>query len=85
MVKILIGLGSFLLGSLVTICVAYVAQGKDIAYIKGQLTSLLKFHEKLSKLYEKMVAVEKDVTKIQMDLNSAHGKIRDLQNTGGFG
>lgn len=79
MIKTLIGVGGFLGGSLLTLSVAYVTQGRDLAYIKGQLTSLLKFHSKLSKLYETMVVMEKDVVKLHSDLNQAHGKIRDLQ------
>ncbi len=79
MIKALIGVGGFLGGSLLSLSIAYITQGKDLAYIKGQLTSLLKFHSKLSKLYETMVIIEKDVVKLNLDLNQAHAKIRDLQ------
>ena len=77
--NILLCVGSFLGGYLLSLSIAYVVLGKDIAYIKGQLTNLLKFHDKLSKLHEKVVVLEKDVSKAQGDLNYAHGRIRDIQ------
>ena len=69
----------FLGGSLLSLSTAYVIMAKEIAFIKGQLTYLLKFHEKLSKLYERQVVLDKDMSKIGSDLNQAHAKIRDLQ------
>ena len=77
--KIVIGTVTFLGGSLLSLATTYVLLSKEISYIKGQLTYLLKFHEKLSKLYERQVILDKDITKIGMDLNQAHAKIRDLQ------
>ena len=69
----------FLGGSLLSLSTAYVIMAKEIAFIKGQLTYLLKFHEKLSKLYERQVVLDKDMIQIGSDLNHAHAKIRDLQ------
>ena len=81
-IKIALALISFVSGCMLSMAAAYVVAVKDIAYIKGQLASLLKFHEKLSKLYDRQVVLEKDMSKAKMDLNQAHEKIRKLAGGG---
>ena len=79
MVKILLSLISFLGGSLVSLAISYVVFSRDLAYIKGQLTSLLKIGDKLSDTNRSIAVLKEAMVKAQSDLNHAHGKIRDLE------
>lgn len=78
-IKLAIGLLSAAGGSLVSLGTAYFILAKEIAYIKGQLSHLLKFHERLSKLYERQVNLDRDLSNHKKDIDFAHDKIRSLE------
>ena len=77
--QLLIGLLSFLGGSLISISVTYALFHSKLAYIKGQLESLLKLGDKLDETNVSVVILKEAMVKAQADLNHAHGKIRELQ------
>lgn len=79
MVKALLSTLSFLGGSLLSLAISYVVFSRDLAYIKGQLTSLLKVRDILDDTNRSIAILEKGIIKAQSDLNHAHGKIRDLE------
>lgn len=82
MVKILLSTLSFLGGSLLSLAISYVIFSRDLAYIKGQLASLLKLGEKLDDTNRSVAILEKEHVQTRTDLNHAHGKIRDIQKAG---
>lgn len=53
--------------------------GKDIAYIKGQLSQLMTIHDHHQKLRDKHAGLEKEHGKTRTDLNRAFERIKSME------
>ncbi len=86
--RLVIGIGSALVASLVTLAGAYVLVSTKLAFIQGQLTQLMEIHKTVGKVRDKVVAVAAAQDKMKVDLDQAHVRIRGLHtklNTNGSG
>ncbi len=70
------------LGALVTGLGSYILFGRDIAFIKGQLTLIMGRVSKAEENEKKLVVHELQIDKLQSDCNQAHSKIRSIQGGG---
>lgn len=67
------------LSALLTGGVAYMAVGRDLAFLKGQNSMILQQLAIVGRLKDKLVAMELAQAKQNADLNHAFDKIRDVQ------
>ena len=77
--KLLWAIGSFLGGSLLSLAAGYVVFAKDIAFIKGQLTGLLKLGDTLADTNRSIVILDRNQVKLKADLDAAHTMLRELK------
>jgi hypothetical protein len=68
-------------GGFLSLITAYYTTGKELAFIKGQLSQLMHFFGKVEACEKQVVLVTADVIKLQKDVTSAHEKLRVLQKT----
>jgi BMFP domain-containing protein YqiC len=66
-------------GGFVSLVVAHFAVGKDVAFVKGQLSAVIQQLDMVRRLKEKLAASDTVLTKARVDLDHAFDKIRDLQ------
>jgi hypothetical protein len=78
-IKLLWAIGGFLGGSLLSLCAAYVATIRDVAFIKGQLQNLLKLGDILADTNRSIVIMDRNQITMKKDLDAAHSAIRDLK------
>jgi len=66
-------------GAFIALIVAYYTVGKDVSFIKGQLTLVMERLKQIDKLFEAHGNMERTLNDKKHSLDSAHEKIRDLQ------
>ncbi len=67
-------------GAFVALVCAFYAVGKDLSFLKGQMTMILTQLDLVRRLKEAVIELRQDVAKAKHDLNSAFEKIRTLEN-----
>lgn len=72
-----------LMAAIATLIGAYFSFSRDILrelhFIRGQNSFLLKRFEMLDKVQERIAAMDRDADRLKYDLNNAWTKIRDLK------
>ena len=66
-------------GAFFALVAAYYTVGKDVSFIKGQMLLIMERLKQLDKIFEAQGKLEKDMIDKKHSLDSAHDKIRDLQ------
>jgi hypothetical protein len=66
-------------GAFISLLVNHFVLGKDVSFIKGQLSLVMGQLGKTDKLFETLGKMEKDLVDKKHSLDSAHEKIRGLQ------
>jgi len=82
-IKLLWAIGGFLGGSLLSLCTAYFVTIRDIAFIKGQLQSLLKLDKTLAETNRSIVILDRNQITLKKDVDAAHNSIRELKKASG--
>lgn len=78
---VIVSIGSGLLGALVATVVAHFVAGRDVAYMKGQLSQLMNIHDRVSKV-EQGHAILRDAHKnLRDDVNKLGAKVRSSSPT----
>ncbi len=65
-------------GALVSLAAAYWFIGRELAWIKGAMTNLVSIAKDFHDEKIKRVLLDADVKKVQIDVNQAHVKLREL-------
>jgi len=68
-------------GALVSLAIAYWAVGREIAWIKGAMTSLVGIAKEFHDEKIQRVILAQRVDKAQADVNAAHDSIRTLKRS----
>ena len=66
-------------GAFIALIVAYYTVGKDVSFIKGQMLLIMERLKQLDKLFESQGVIEKSLIDKKHSIDSAHEKIRELQ------
>lgn len=66
-------------GAFIALIVAYYTVGKDLSFIKGQMMLIMERLKQLDKLFETQGVIEKSLIDKKHSIDSAHEKIRELQ------
>ena len=82
-IKMIWTIGGFLGGSLSSVAIAYLVTIKDIAYIKGQLSNLLKLSDTLADTNRSIIIMDRNQLTLKKDLDAAHTMLRDLKRVSG--
>lgn len=67
---------SALSGGLVMTVVAHFVAGRDVAYMKGQLSALMNIHERVGKVENKNAVLEESHKGLRNDVNRLGAKMR---------
>ncbi len=76
---ILVNIAIFLGGLIVAFIGNYFTTIKDLAYIKGQLTEILKCHDEVTILVEKHGKLESSFAKTSKDLDKVFLRIKGIE------
>lgn len=79
----LLKVACFLGGALLTLVGSYFLFSRDVsqklAFLQGQMVMILNQLHVVGKLKDRLLVVEKDLAKSQVDLNVSYDKIRHLE------
>lgn len=70
--SVISGLG----GAVVALVIAHFTAGRDLAYMKGQLSQLMHIHERVSKVEGRQAVVEEAHKNLRSDVNKLGAKVR---------
>ncbi len=73
---VVVGIGSGLVGALVAVVGAHFVAGRDVSYMKGQLSQLMNIHERVSKVENKQAVLEEKHGDLRTDVNKLGAKVR---------
>jgi hypothetical protein len=68
-------------GYFVSMLVSYVRFGQELSYIKGQLSNILNLQENTASLLQKSAIIEKDISKLSINLDHAIMRIELLEQS----
>lgn len=63
-------------GAVVALVIAHFVAGRDVAYMKGQLTALMDIHKRVENLGQKHAVLEDAHKVLRNDVNKLGAKVR---------